>query len=354
MPSPTYDVESQFDATEFLEVEGIDASDPLLPKAESGDRGSRSSRKSSRYFRRVRETIELDDIPPIIKSANGNVFWADEQCTRRVGLTSTEARLFLRLLQVDEPENFNYEDYKNMFDDFGREEQRLRELVGRLPWWSLETYHQRPIWLARIKWLERMKEPRLWLLYLMARRRRILKQAADRVKKRLLEKRELRLMRVANGLPPSPEVNGVIEMERGPEARPAMMNEECQTSEALRPSSRIKTNIAERIRSSFGSGHRDSHSRSRPSTGHCPVFDKPFEATREDIKKQVERLMPKAQPYIVIGWFLRSASDPKERILEFEDGKDLFKILRHGESDVRGWREFFSLKSLKGFGLYKV
>jgi hypothetical protein len=151
MPSPTItDLENQFfDGAEFLEVE---ADEPLLGKAEQAESGnngandsSRRSTKSSRYFRRVQETIELDDIPPIIKSANGNIFWADEQCTRRVGLTSTEARLFLRLLQVDEPENFNYDDYKNMFDDFGREEQRLRELVDELPWWSLETYHQRPI-----------------------------------------------------------------------------------------------------------------------------------------------------------------------------------------------------------------
>jgi hypothetical protein len=347
MPSPTAkDIENQFfDGAEFLEVE---ADEPLLPKAESGDKSS--SRKSSRYFRRVQETIELDDIPPIIKSANGNIFWADEQCTRRVGLTSTEARLFLRLLQVDQPENFNYEDYKNMFDDFGREEQRLRELVDALPWWSMETYHQRPIWLARIEWLQRMKEPRLWLLYLMARRRRILKQAAYRVRKRLMEKRELRMMNGGNGNAKGPQVSEVVQLV--PHVRPMMVNEENQTSEALLNTTRIKTNIAERIRSSFGSSRRDSHS--RPSTSHCPVFDKPFEATREDIKRQVELLMPKPRPYIVIGWFLRSASDPKERILEFEDEKELFMVLRHGESDVRGWRRFFSLKSLKGFGLYKV
>jgi hypothetical protein len=344
MPSPTNDIENQFEGAEFLEVE---ADEPLLPKAGTGD--YTSSRKSSRYFHRVRETIELDDIPPIIKSANGNIFWADEQCTRRIGLTATEARLFLRLLQVDEPENLNYEDYKNMFDDFGREEQRLRELVNRLPWWSLETYHQRPIWLARIKWLERMREPRLWLLYLMARRRRILKKATGRVKERLLEKRALRKM---NGSV-HPIVGGVTVTEAP--THPVMLDGASlsQTSEALlNTTTRIKTNIAERIRSSFSTGHRDSHS--RPSTGHCPVFDKPFEATREDIKRQVELLMPKPQPYIVIGWFLRSASDPKERTLEFEEGRQLFKVLRHGEGDVRGWRRFFSLKSLKGFGLYKV
>ena len=64
--------------------------------------------------------------------------------------------------------------------------------------------------------------------------------------------------------------------------------------------------------------------------------------------------MPETQPYIVIGWFLRSASDPKERILQFEREEQLFHILRQGEGDVRGWRRFISLKSLQGFGLYKV
>ena len=149
---------------------------------------------------------------------------------------------------------------------------------------------------------------------------------------------------------PQPEV-GVQEPDSP--VRPVMLDDACQTSEALlKTTTKIKTNIAEKIRSSFHSSHRDSHS--RPSTGHCPIFDKPFEATREDIKKQVELLMPKPQPYIVIGWFLRSASDPKERILEFEEPNRLFKVLKHGESDVRGWRRFFSLKSLQGFGLYKV
>ena len=223
-----------------------------------------------------------------------------------------------------------------------------------------------------------MKEPRLWLMYLMARRRRILKQATERVRARLMEKRELRMMNGTNGHANRPHVNGVV--ERDVPVRPAivMVNEESQTSEALIDTVRIKTkmvndqsqtsdallnttrpksshhNIAERIRSSFGSSNRDSHSRSRPSTRQCPVFDKPFDATREDIKKQVERLMPTATPYIVLGWFRRSASDPMERILEFENERELFKALRVGERGVRGWREFFSLKSLKGFGLYKV
>lgn len=63
--------------------------------------------------------------------------------------------------------------------------------------------------------------------------------------------------------------------------------------------------------------------------------------------------MPTPKPYIVIGWFLHSTSDPKERILQFDNPTELFQVLRKGESDVREWRRFLSLKSLRGFGLYK-
>lgn len=153
----------------------FEAEEPLLP------RSGQASSKSVRRLRRSLEVIELDDIPPIIKSANGNIFWADEQCTRRVGLTSTEARLFLKLLQTDEPENCNYNEYKQMFDDFGLEQKRLQDLVKSLPWWKWTTWRQKAIWNARIDWLKRMEEPRLWLLYLMARRKRILKKASVRV-----------------------------------------------------------------------------------------------------------------------------------------------------------------------------
>lgn len=331
-----------------------DANDPLLPRSKS----SRSSR-SSRRPRNSQEVIQLDDIPPIIKSANGNIFWADEQCTRRVGLTSSEARLFLCLLQTEEPESYNYEEYKQLFDDFGREQERLQKLVDAVPWWDLNSYRQKAIWEARIQWLERMKEPRLWLLYLMARRRRILKQAAMRVLARLREKR---LNRVANGHQhqhqPSesqtqpPVMNETSQVEAPAPATtaiPVMVSEESQTSERHLNVTNVRDSISEMIKSSFSSGRR-SHS----SQGRCPVFDKRFQATREDIKHQVEKLMPKQIPYLVIGWFPRAASDPVERTLQFEDPAMLFKAFRRGEKSVRGWRRLLSLKALRGFGLYKV
>lgn len=387
------DIENQLDNEDLGPIE---ADEPLLPKSPR----DRSSNKSSRRRnRRSLEIIELDDIPPIIKSANGNIFWADEQCTRRVGLTSTEARLFLKLLQTDVPENYNYQDYKEMFDDFGAEQARLKELVKRLPWYKFDTYRQRGIWKARIEWLERMKEPRLWLLYLMARRRRILKQASVRVLACLAEKRRRKLVNGGEGFergrpPPDPnrsrgEIPGLTQVmlseatqtstpkETSPLPPPSrgkqLLSEATQTStpkdtSPLPPPSRGKhqavasdaTQTSENRLSQFTSRLRDSLSASRhrhsprSSQGQCPIFEKPFEATREDIKRQVENIMPKTTPYIVIGWFHRSAGDPKERILQFEQPEQLFACMRKGEGQVRGYREYFSLKSLMGFGLYKV
>jgi hypothetical protein len=359
------DIENQLDGAD---LGGIEAHEPLLPKTD------RSSNRSSRRNRRSLEVIELDDIPPIIKSANGNIFWADEQCTRRVGLTSTEARLFLKLLQTDEPENYNYQEYKEMFDDFGREQKRLQELVNALPWYKLDTYRQRGIWKARIEWLERMKEPRLWLLYLMARRRRILKQASMRVLAALQEKRRRKLVNdggYERGRPPT--MPSGAKNDQDLPGHMVMLNDATQTSTPMEtlpppPTSRRRqsamvsdgaqtsetrlSHLTSRLRDSLSaSRHRNSP---RSSQGHCPVFEKPFEATREDIKHQVENIMPKFTPYIVIGWFHRSAGDPKERILQFDEPEHLFISLRKGERQLRGYREYLSLKSLRGFGLYKV
>jgi hypothetical protein len=100
------DIENQYDGVDL----GHDSNDPLLPKSEKLS----IKAKTVKTLRRSLEVIELDDVPPIIKSTNGNIFWADEQCTRRIGLTSTEARLLLNLLRTDLPENYIYDDYKDM------------------------------------------------------------------------------------------------------------------------------------------------------------------------------------------------------------------------------------------------
>ncbi len=299
--APFHDIEYQFESA--IDVVGVESNDPLLPKSA----GASSKNTNLRRVRRSAEVIELDDIPPIIKSANGNIFWADEQCTRRVGLTSSEARLLLKLLQTDEPENYNYDEYKDMFNDFGAEQKRLQQLVDALPWWKLDTFRQKAIWQARIEWLERMREPRLWLMYLMARRRRILKQACGQVLKSLREKRRVKMMKHESpdrGRQPLSTVsNGQVQA-----SQPIMLTTATQTPEQIletasssrdskqhimisdtAQTSEPKLGIVGRLRDSLSaSRRRGSHSHS--SAGRCPVFTKPFEATREDIKRQVEEM----------------------------------------------------------------
>jgi hypothetical protein len=260
-----------------------------------------------------------------------------------------------------------------MFDDFGKEQVMLQQLVKGLPWRHLETYQQRKIWEARIEWLERMREPRLWLCYLMAKRRRILKKATVLVLARFKEKSQLKTMGSSHIQTPGTGVSTIMisetsqtieELVHGQSqtaseilARSTMINDANQALETTdgtqEPVPSKLISAARELRLSFGSERRGSQFREH-SPGNCPIFDRPFEANRKDIKHQVELLMPQPKPYLVIGWFPKSASDPKERILEFDLPEHLFRILRHGEGDVRGWRRFVSLKSLKGFGLYKV
>ncbi|KAJ5054171.1 uncharacterized protein L3040_000453 [Drepanopeziza brunnea f. sp. 'multigermtubi'] len=122
-------------------------------------------------------------MPPIVRSAEAEMFWADAQGPRRVGRTSTEARLFLKLLPADEPEKVIPAGCEHMLGGLGREQQRLRDRVEGLSWWkwtTRTTRRQEGVW-KRIGWLKRMEEPRSRLLYLVARRKRILKQAPVKV-----------------------------------------------------------------------------------------------------------------------------------------------------------------------------
>ena len=59
-------------------------------------------------------------------------------------------------------------------------------------------------------------------------------------------------------------------------------------------------------------------------------------------------------PFIIVGWFARGSSDPYERLIKLKDEQNLFKQLRKKISFIRGWREYVSLRSLRGFGLYEV
>lgn len=243
----------------------------------------------------------------------------------------------------------------------------LQQLITDLPCWSWTTHKQKRIWKARIEWLDRMKEPRHWLLFLMARRRRILKKATVLCLARFREKSQLKSKSTSQVQTSSVEVPMIVG-KTGQASRTQIEVPDVTTSQSLARVIMVDGSGPENVlahqlpvhastvrglRSGLVTGYRRSDFQLR-SPGDSYIFDRQFEATRKDIKHHVELLMPQPRPYIVVGWFPKGASDPKEKILEFDSPECLFHMLRYGESNVRGWRRFLSLKSLKGFGLYKV
>ncbi|KAF7895567.1 uncharacterized protein EAF01_009529 [Botrytis porri] len=184
----SYDIEDGAPTTLSLSSINSSSTSPsqsLVPSTASHH--ARSSMSTHEFS----DSPTLGPVPAVIKSSNGNLFWADESCARRVGLTCNEARLFLQL----QSGNYNYSEYSPMFHAFGEEKKNLERKLRELKWWQVE---RRQEWEKRVEWLRKMEEPRLWLLYLMARKRRILWVACRRVLDRLRYKREEREERKRN------------------------------------------------------------------------------------------------------------------------------------------------------------
>jgi hypothetical protein len=75
---------------------------------------------------------------------------------------------------------------------------------------------------------------------------------------------------------------------------------------------------------------------------------------KNQLKDQGDNNQPKEVGYIVVALRSRASIDPQERLLKINHHVKFFKDLRRGINILRGWRGFFSLKSLKAFGLSKV
>ncbi|KAJ8062660.1 hypothetical protein OCU04_009182 [Sclerotinia nivalis] len=309
----------------------------------------------------------LGPIPPVIKSRNGNLFWADEACVRRVGLTLHEARLFLQLQNG----NYNYREYVEMFHSFGEEKKHLEERLRELQWWRVE---RKKVWEKRVEWLGRLEEPRLWLLYLMARRRRILLVACRKVLGRLREKRDARLKGQAMGMgmemgeeegrklqrnSQAPTiacsmVSRGSQTSRENEIKPMkscpMRSEGTQTGDLTPSESEPSSNITSHPISRPASKH-SHHSHSHSHT--CPVFAHPYSATSSSIQTLTSLLLPPQTPYLILGYFPTTSLDPHETYIPLPTPTTLFSSLHRAEHSLRGYRRFLSLKSLAGFGLYK-
>ncbi|KAF5875302.1 uncharacterized protein Bfra_003757 [Botrytis fragariae] len=312
----------------------------------------------------------LGPVPAVIKSSNGNLFWADESCARRVGLTCNEARLFLQL----QSGNYNYSEYSPMFHAFGEEKNNLQRKLRELKWWQVE---RRKEWEQRVEWLSKMEEPRLWLLYLMARKRRILWVACRRVLDRLRYKREEREERKRNS---QMGIETLEESTTGENSSPSE-SEDTQTGDDSQSVTELTADTlthlvpAHQLISSPASTHSHSsatHSHSRsclhkltsrmrqpekshpdPSSNSCPIFSRPLSATTSSLQALTTLLLPPQSPYLVLGYFPTSSLDPHETYISLSDPRTLFSSLHHAERSLRGARRFFSLKSLTGFGLYK-
>ncbi|ESZ90068.1 hypothetical protein SBOR_9556 [Sclerotinia borealis F-4128] len=335
----------------------------------------------------------LGPVPAVIKSANGNLFWADESCVRRVGLTCHEARLFLQL-QLG---NYNYGEYAEMFHAFGEEKKNLQERLEELPWWRVE---RKRVWEKRVEWLGRLEEPRLWLLYLMARRRRILWVACRKILGRLREKRDVRVKdlesrevrsqrdwqvptikcpMVSTGSQTSDSMkpgtlrsySGVSEDTQTGDVASSLMEPTSNNISHLmpsdQPSSRPDISMSTHTHNSHPHSHSHSHKPSTSSpprlstqTTHtdsnphsCPIFTRPFSATTTSIRLLTALLLPPPTPYLILGYFPTSTLDPHETYLPLSTPSSLFSSLHRAEHSLRGYRRFLSLKSLAGFGLYK-
>ncbi|ATZ57357.1 hypothetical protein BCIN_14g05030 [Botrytis cinerea B05.10] len=318
----------------------------------------------------IHDTPSLGPVPAVIKSSNGNLFWADESCARRVGLSCNEARLFLQL----QSGNYNYSEYSPMFHAFGEEKKNLQHKLRELKWWQVE---RRKEWEKRVEWLRKMEEPRLWLLYLMARKRRILLVACRRVLDRLRYKREEREERKRNsqvGIETSEESttggnSSQLESE-GTQTDNDAQSVTGLTTDTLTHLVRVSQSTPRpaSTHSHESTAHSHSHSclhkltsrmkqseksHSDPSSNPCPIFDRPLSATTSSLQALATLILPPQDPYLVLGYFPTSSLDPHETYISLSNPRTLFSSLHHAERSLRGARRFFSLKSLAGFGLYK-
>ncbi|KAI9644272.1 hypothetical protein NHQ30_007627 [Ciborinia camelliae] len=227
-----------------------------------------------------------------------------------------------------------------MFHAFGEEKKNLERRLQELPWWRFE---RRKVWRKRVEWLGRLEEPRLWLLFLMARRRRILSVACGRVLGRFREMR------------------GEREREREREDR-----EREERVERERVEMEMQTGEQDWI------SKRDSQV---PTITYPPMISKASQ-TGEDIDHRSLNTYPQVsegtQTQTQIGdvtssFIERTADmgshpgpcddnfslDPHETYLPLPTPSTLFPSLHRAEHRLRGYRRFLSLKSLAGFGLYK-
>jgi hypothetical protein len=74
--------------------------------------------------------------------------------------------------------------------------------------------------------------------------------------------------------------------------------------------------------------------------------------------EEIETFILPERYFLVIGFFDRDSSRPKEKLILFNNTRgsvdDLFRSLHREISDLRGFKRFLSLKSVCSFRIYEV
>ncbi|KAL4875980.1 hypothetical protein BJY04DRAFT_200672 [Aspergillus karnatakaensis] len=106
---------------------------------------------------------------------------------------------------------------------------------------------------------------------------------------------------------------------------------------------------------------QDSQTTNNPTVRHTRFRGYNYDQAKLDslvhdlISSQLRAEDGPPQRYIVIGRFPKGSPNPIEATTNFlSNGEDLFPKIRKQARSIRGWQNYFSLKTLKRFSLYQV
>lgn len=98
----------------------------------------------------------------------------------------------------------------------------------------------------------------------------------------------------------------------------------------------------------------------RPTVQHALLNMPPEESLKDFCFRHLNSPVPPAREihwkksYIVVGWFPGTLVEPIEACMWYFDDNEFLPSLKRQISQLRGWRQFLSLKTVQAFGLYKV
>jgi len=321
-----HDIETQVTAIELKE--------PLITDNGENDKGNEDCEDD------VKGPDKIGGIPSVRKSGYGNLMWAEQQCQRRCGLSVDQAKLMHRaygLYQTKgDPKTFIIQSISTIFPP---------DLEGR--WkseqakWKVEMTPQRQKnWMKYIDLIVLASRDSRWgvaiagLTFYFGLMTSFLASYTTRsFDSRLLF--TIAFMELYSIIMESfiPDLEAVASELQSTDVEPEVF------------SSQWVDRMMHRL-----------------NTGS---FD-PTKLDQDKFRRCVERMLSSSSPvqdlavdntipmYIIIGRFSRGSLNPKEKLLRLKNEAVLFEQMRQGARSLRGWRRFFSLKSLHSFGLYKV